>query len=417
MSARTEPRPIYLILGAMVLVGASVTGTLALSGRLAPSSAAAGEAGEGHKEGGHEEGHKEGGHEEGHEAGEEHHEGVIELSEAARENAGLEVREAGPGQLSTTITLPGEIAINADRLAHLTPRVSGTVTEVKGQLGQRVKKGDVLAVLQSNELSEISRDARAANAHLKLAQANFDRLDDLYKQGVVAQKEQLSAKTDLEEAKIAAESANQMLALASEGGVGATYTLKAPIDGTILEKHVTLGEVLKSESVAFVLADLSSVWVELTVYAKDLARIDVGQTVRVRADGIDEPATGTIEFLGATASSVSRSSHARVVLTNPGAKWRPGLFVSAEVAVATDQVDVVVPADAVQTVEGKSVVFVEDGEHFEVREVTPKRTGLDKDGVAVVSIELGLAKGDKYVAKNAFVLKAELGKGSAEHDH
>lgn len=402
MSARTEPRPAYLLLGAIVLVGASVAGTLALSGRLAPAPT-----------GEHEEA-KEGGHGEGEHHGE--HEGRLELSEKARENADLEVRAAGSGELATTVTLPGEIAVNADRLAHLTPRVSGTVTEVKGQLGQRVRKGEVLAVLQSNELSEISRDARAANAHLKLSQANFDRLDELYKQGVVALKEQLAAKTELEEAKIAAESANQMVALASEGGVGANYTLKAPIDGTILEKHVTLGEVLKGESVAFVLADLSSVWVELTVYAKDLARIDVGQSVRVRADGIDDPATGTIEFLGAVASTESRSSHARVVLTSPGPRWRPGLFVSADVAVNTEQVDIVVPAEAVQTVEGKSVVFVEDGEHFEVREVTPKHTGLDKEGKPVVGLALGLAKGERYVAKNAFVLKAELGKGSAEHD-
>lgn len=429
MSGRQEPRPLYLILGALVLMGASVAGTLALSGRLKPTS----EGGEaGHEEGGHEEeGHKEGGHAEaGHEEGgheghgheeegghKEQSEGTVELSEDARKNAALEMREAGPGQVSSTVTLPGEITINADKLAHVTPRVSGTVFEVKGQLGQRVKKGDVLAVLQSSELSQISRDARAAAAHLKLAQANFDRLDELYKQGVVAQKEQLTAKTDLEEAKIAVDSAYQMLSAAGDGGGGANYPLKAPIDGTILEKHITLGEVLKGDSEAFVIADLSSVWVELTVYAKDLARVDIGQAVSVRADGIDAPAAGTIEFLGSVASTVSRSSRARVVLTDPGPKWRPGLFVSADVAVTTAVADIVVPAEAVQTVDGKSVLFVDEGEHFEARVVTTKRAGLATDGTPVVTIEHGLAKGEWYVAKNAFVLKAELGKGSAKHDH
>lgn len=426
MTAAAEPRPLYLILGAIVLVGASVAGTLALSGRLAPKAAEAGHRDEaGHAQGKSEE--REGEHAHG-EHGDEQHggaedahgvesEGVVVLSEAARKNAGIELREAGPGEVSSTITLPGEITINADKLAHLTPRVSGTVIEVKGQLGQRVRKGDILAVLQSSELSQISRDARAATAHLKLAQANFDRLDELYKQGVVAQKEQIVAKTDLEEAKIAVDSAYQMLSAAGDGGGGANYPLKAPIDGTILEKHVTLGEVLKGDSEAFVLADLSSVWVELTVYAKDLARVDVGQTVSVRADGIDEPASGTIEFLGSIASSVSRTSRARIVLTAPGSKWRPGLFVSADVAVAQAEGEIVVPSEAVQTVDGKTVVFVDEGKHFEARVVTTRRAGLAKDGTPVVTVELGLAKGEHYVAKNAFVLKAELGKGAAKHEH
>lgn len=342
--------------------------------------------------------------------------GRVQLSEEARANAKLELATAGSGKVWVTATLPGEVALNADRVAHISPPVSGTVREVKADLGQRVKKGDLLLVMESRELAELSREARATSQRVQRAEADLKRVEGLVADGVVADKERLAAKSELEQARIARDAAGQMLASAGTSG-GATLSLRAPIDGVVIEKHAALGEVLKDDSRVFVVADLSTVWVDLAVYAKDLARVDVGQRVRVFSDGIDAPAEGTIAFLGATASVADRTANARVVLTDPGPRWRPGLFVTAEVAVAEEDAALVVEDDAVQTVEGQPSVFVLEGDAFEARAVKLGKAGVREDGVRVVAVLSGLEPGARYVRKNAFVLKAELGKGEAEHEH
>jgi cobalt-zinc-cadmium efflux system membrane fusion protein len=167
-----------------------------------------------------------------------------------------------------------------------------------------------------------------------------------------------------------------------------------------------------------VIADLSTVWVNVTVYAKDLARIQIGQSVQVRAEGIVQAAGGTITYLGQVVGEETRSAHARVVLQSPGSSWRPGLFVTADVAVDRVSAPVVVADDAVQTVEGKPVVFVQEDDAFEARPITIGRRGKSGDTKGmVVEVLKGVAAGDRYVAGNSFILKAELGKSEAGHEH
>lgn len=343
--------------------------------------------------------------------------GHVELTAEGRKNAGIVVAKAGPGDVSVTLTLPGEVQLNADTLAHVTPRVEGTVREVKGQLGDVVKKGDVLAVLDSKELAALSGEARAAQERLKLARSNFERVEKLFADKIVPEKELIAKKQALAEARIDAESTALMLATAAPG-VSGTYKLVAPFDGTIIEKHASLGEVLKDETRVFIIADLSTVWVDISVYAKDLAKVSVGQSVVVRADGIEKPLVGTISFVGAIARGDVRAAQARVVLENPDRKLKPGLFVTAEVGIETVDSPVVIPDRAVQTTAGVNVVFVEEGEEFEARKVRTGRVGVRAaDRQVVVEILDGLEPGDTYVDEGSFVLKAELGKGHAGHEH
>jgi membrane fusion protein, heavy metal efflux system len=368
-----------------------------------------------HDEHGH--GEREAKHEE-HEAGHEDHAlGRVKLSDQGRVNAGIETAKVGPGSVSVTLSLPGEVELNADRTAHVTPRVAGTVREVKRQLGEVVKKGDVLAVLDSKELAQLSGQARAAVEKLKLARANFERVDKLYAEKIVPEKELLAKKQELAEAQIDVESTSLMLQSAGTGSAG-KYNLVAPFDGTIIEKHASIGEVLKDDTRVFVIADLSTVWVDITVYAKDLAKISVGQPVIVRADGIEKPLVGSISFVGAIAKSDARAAQARVVLQNPDGKLKPGLFVSAEIALERVDAAMVLPDDAIQKIEGSSVVFVEEDGSFEARKVKTGRVGVSgSDPRVVLEILGGLAPDEVYVDKGSFVLKAELGKGAAGHDH
>ncbi|NUP11852.1 MAG: efflux RND transporter periplasmic adaptor subunit [Polyangiaceae bacterium] len=348
---------------------------------------------------------------------EEHGAGRVKLTEEGRKNAGIEVAKAKSGTVNVTLSLPGEVALNADKTAHVTPRVGGTAREVNKQLGDVVKKGEVLAVLDSKELAELSGQARAAYERLKLAKANFERVEKLYNDKIVPEKEFLASKKELAEAQIEVEATSQMLASAGNGSSG-KYNLIAPLDGTIIEKHVSIGEVLKDDTRVFVIADLSTVWVDVTVYAKDLSKVAVGQSVVVRADGLDKPLVGTISFVGAIAKSEARAAQARVVLPNPDGKLKPGLFVTADIALDKADAEVVVPDDAIQSLESTSVVFVEEEGTFEARRVRTGRVGTNGSG-GLLSVEIvgGLEPGEAYVEKGSFILKAELGKGSAGHEH
>ena len=400
------PSPVALWAGALALVATTAGATIAIDRAIDRASARP-------AHGDHEE-HGE------HESAQGEHEGEadrVELTSEGRANAGIELAAAGPGEVDMTLTLPGQVTVNGEALAHVTPRVGGIAREVKSRIGDQVKRGDVLALIDSRELSEISREARSSRERVKLADANLTRIEKLYKEGIVPEKEYLAAKQAYVEAKIEEESAAQMLATTGTGG-GGTYKLLAPIDGTVIEKHITLGEVVKDEQPAFVIADLSTLWIDVTIYSKDLAWVAVGQPVRVRAEGIKTPAAGKISFLSATATGEARTTSARVLLDNSSGVWKPGLFVVADIAIERIKANVVVPEEAVQTLEGKSVVFVEDGDGFKAQPVKVGHVGLDADGRAkFVEIESGLQPGSRYVSKGSFTLKAELAKGSAGHEH
>jgi cobalt-zinc-cadmium efflux system membrane fusion protein len=370
----------------------------------------------------HEDGHDDGdgdhaGHDDhaghGHEG---HAAGRVKLSQEAIETAGIETSVAGPGKVAATLSLPGEIRLNDEALSHVTPRIGGTVREVKKKIGDVVKKGEVMALLDSRELADITREARAAGERVKLAASSFERVEKLYKDSIASEKEYLTAKKELAEAKIDRDAAAQALAASGSTGTGSGYPLLAPFDGTIVEKHIAVGEVLKEDTRTFVIADLTKLWVQVNVFAKDLARVEVGQPARVKADGIQEAAVGKIEFITALASEMTRSATARIVLESPGPKWKAGLFVTADVAIEEIDAPVVLPDDAVLQIDGKPVVFVDEEGTFEARLVGLGRVGFSGD-VQVVEIVSGLAAGDRYVSKGAFTLKAELGKGAAGHDH
>jgi cobalt-zinc-cadmium efflux system membrane fusion protein len=397
------------VLGALALVALSVAGTLAAQRVLHH-----GEAGHGHEDEHAEGAHGEGAH------GEHRGEGKIRLTPAMLENAKVTTRTSGPGKVVMALSLPGEVALNVDRVAHVTPRVSGTVREAKSQLGDVVKKGDTLAILDSRDLAEMQREALAAKERLDLAETNFKRQEQLWQEKISAEKDYLAAKQALAEAKIEHRAASQKLAAgAGARTAGGGLVLTAPLDGTIIEKHAVVGEVLNDDKLAFVVADLSSLWVNVTVYAKDLPRVHVGQKVIVRAEGIVEPAYGELSYIDRVVGEQTRSATARVVLDQPPAKWRPGLFATAEIVLDEVEVPIAVLQDAVQRVDGKSVVFVKEGEFFVTHTVTTGRQGYATGSNHEVLIEVlgGLNAGETYAAENSFILKAELGKAAAGHEH
>lgn len=362
-------------------------------------------------------GHDDHQHEDGHE------EGAVWLSPDARSTFGIEVTEAGPGKLEHTITLPGEVRLNADKVAHIVPRVSGMVREVRKNLGDAVIAGEVIAVLDSRELADAKAADLAAASRHDLAKANIERIQKLFEKKIAPEEELLKARQTLAETDIdhkTAEAKLHALGLTQEQVEKlheekdtdySRYEIKAPFAGAVIEKHITLGEVVSPDTSCFVLADLSNVWIDVTVYPQDVAHVSVGRPVDVTAAGIG-PQRGEIQYVSPKIEESTRTGMARVVIPNPDRRWRPGMFVSADLVVSDEEAAIVVPNAAIQTIENQTVVFVEEHDEFKKRPVLVGRIVGSRS-----EIVKGLDAGERYAASGTFILKAELGKAEAEHEH
>ena len=190
------------------------------------------------------------------------------------------------------------------------------------------------------------------------------------------------------------------------------YELRAPISGTVIDRLISLGEYAAEQKPAFIVADISTVWVDLSVYRRDLPRVRVGDRLLIDVGDGGKPIEGSISYISPVGSSDTQTALARAVVRNEGLRLRTGLFVAARLILTAKQVPVAVRAGAVQTVENRNVVFVRTGDKFEIRDV--ELGGRDADNVEIV---FGIIGGDKYAARNSFVVKAELAKGSATHEH
>lgn len=189
-----------------------------------------------------------------------------------------------------------------------------------------------------------------------------------------------------------------------------TYSITSALTGVVAERHINVGEQTNDKT-AFVVADLSTVWVDIAVFPRDAAKVRVGQVVRVGNPANDITAEGEIIAVAALGTSANQSLSARVLLNNAERQWTPGLFVNADVILAKKPVALAIRNEALQDHEGKQVVFVKGKEGFEPRPVKLGRT----DG-EISEVLGGVKAGETYASKNSFIIKAELGKDGAEHE-
>jgi cobalt-zinc-cadmium efflux system membrane fusion protein len=353
-----------------------------------------------------------------------HGEEIVRLSDAELREFGIHLETARAGTLDQYIELPGEIVLNADRIAHVVPRVAGIVRKVQGKVGDRVKAGQPLAVLESRELAEAKAAYLAAIELEKLAKVNFKREERLWKKKVTSEQEYLDAGQAFAEARITKNSTEQQLhALGITHAVlknlpehpDASYTrfeIRAPQGGTIIEKHMTLGENVGADAGVFTIADLSSVWVNLNIYQKDLVSIRKGQSVEIEIGHGIPSVKGAIAWVGPQVDEATRTAKARIELANPDGSLRPGLFVTAKVMVGSSRAGLMVPKSALQMFEGKTVIFVQTDKGFE-----PKPVELGRKNGTAVEILSGLMTGQTYAAEGSFTLKAQLSKGAFDDGH
>lgn len=190
------------------------------------------------------------------------------------------------------------------------------------------------------------------------------------------------------------------------------YEVKSSIAGTVIGKDVRQGEFVKEGEVIYSVADLSTVWVDLNVHRKDFDRLKVGEAVTIFAGEGMTNATGTVSYISPFGAEDTQTMLARVELPNPQGHWRPGLFVTGEIVVEEAEVPVAVKASALQSFRDWQVVFMAEGGMFEIAILELGRR--DAEWAEVVS---GLSAGQKYAAENSFIIKADVLKSGASHDH
>ncbi len=349
------------------------------------------------------------------------HDDHLVLTDKELDEFEIKLGKAGSGSIRETLTLPGEITLDPDRLIHIVPRVSGITKQVYKTLGDSVKTGDLLATLSSRELAEIKAETEAANSRYKLAISTYEREKELRKEGLTSEREFQEAQQIKDNAYIEYKLAKQKLRAIGIEQIDdqcnddcdlTLYEIRSPSAGVITEKHVVQGELLNEQSRPFVISNLDRIWVNLTVYQKDLEKIKTGQHVRVISGYGIPDVDSVIDYISPKVSEETRSASARVVIDNKDQKWRPGLFVSVQVTLSDYTSDIVIPKTAIETIDNQSVVFIKSEEGFE-----PHPVKLGRSDHTHVEVLDGLASGEQYVSKNAFVLKAQMQKSSFGDGH
>lgn len=352
------------------------------------------------------------------------YEGRLQMAAVSLASGEIGIESAGPQTIATRLKLPGEVKIKHDKRVHIVPRVAGVVVAIPNGLGATVKQGETLLVLESRELATLKSAYLTAGERLELAQATYSREHGLWQQKISSEQDYLQAQKALREAEISVKSASQSLQalglstrdLANAGKSGAAalnrFEVRAPFAGVIISRQVAIGSSVSADAPVFELANIADMEVEVAVYPQHLDQIKVGQKVSVRALGADLVAHGEVSFLSTQVGVSSRAAIAHVEFPNPDGRWREGQFVETDIVLEQTTVPVAVNAEAIQAFRDWQVVFAQYGEQYEIRPLELGRS----DGIWV-EVVAGLPAGQPYVAHNSFVMKAELGKAGATHDH
>lgn len=288
-----------------------------------------------------------------HEHGDEHMEHGKEITEvdktkitdSAAKKMGIVIDKVQNATISQTLQLTGRITLNQNKKAKVLARFPGVVKEVKVNLGEQVKKDQVLAIVESNQSLR-------------------------------------------------------------------TYDIKAPINGAVLERNTNIGDVASSEPI-FVIADLSTVWAKFHVFSEDTEKVKADQAVQIHTIDDDVNAKGKIDMVFPTADELSQTHIVIVELSNDEGKWRPGMTVEGDVSIYEKDVRLAVKESALQKLDSDEyVIFVKKNDEYIAKQVI---TGIRGGGY--VEIKNGLEEGELYVAEGSFIIKSDILKSTAEHEH
>lgn len=347
----------------------------------------------------------------------------VTLDAGAVAAAGIETWKAEPVEVGSVLTLNGNVAFDENRLLAVSTLVPGRVVQLPVDLGQAVSKGQPVAWIESVELGRMRQEYLRAATEAEIAEKAYERAKLLVEGKAISAGEFQQREGDYRSKQAALAGAELALRQAGDDprqarSAGAPrVAVRAPFAGRVIDRKVTPGTLVEALHPLVTVADLSTVWVFLRVYAKDLGAIRKGLPITVTTEALpDARFSGTIDYVGSEVDPNTRTTRIRATVRNAGERLRPGLFVSGRVEVPSgarkEEKLLVVPAGAIQTLQGKPTIFVETAPNTFARRAIEQGRGFG-DYVEVLA---GLELGENVVVEGSFILKSQFSKAELVED-
>ena len=342
---------------------------------------------------------------------------VVTLDTMAQRIAGIQLVIASPS-VSDELLANAMITFDANRVAIVAPRTEGRIARVLTDLGQEVRAGQVLALVESPDVGQTRGDLDRARSAVSIAKRNYEREKRLFEEQISPQKEMLDAEVIYRTAEADYRSAvSKLQTYGATSGSGGTYGLRSAVGGTVVERNASPGLLVGPSTNVFTVADLRHVWITVDAYETDLKRVHPGAAATVSVTALpDETFKGRVTYAGGVVDTTSRTVKLRVTVENEGRRLRPGMFAQVRIAAPSGKPQtgaVALPELAVQDVNGKPTVFVNTAPgRYVARAVA---TGA-RAGNGSIFVTKGVQPGERVVVQGAFQLKSELMKASLGED-
>lgn len=346
-------------------------------------------------------------------------EGEIQLTAQQIVEHGLKVETVTKGELNSFVTLPGKLVVNTDQQAHISPNFSGHVEQVHVAMGQYVERGQTLAVLSVPELIDQQANLSMAQSSLRLAQQEYQREQQLWSQGISAKQELQRAENAYRQAQITVQSQQARLEALGATGQNGRFAIRAPISGMISQKDIVVGENVQLADQLFIIENLKDIWLEFNLPNTSNVQLQTGQLLKFKVNGSDQDYQAKVQTLNSQADAQTGRLQVRAKVTTQANVLRPNVLVNVLVSETQAKTALRIQKKALQQVEGKSVVFVMESEekgntHLKAQPIEVGVSSQDGQWLEVIS---GLTERQKYIADGSFLLKSELEKDEAGHEH
>ena len=332
---------------------------------------------------------------------------------------GIQLALVEVGAITKSASYPAKVTVNTDRQAHVSPAFSGYVEKVNVELGQRVVKGQALATLMVPDLVDQQANLQMVQANLELARQDYERERQLWSQGISAKQDYQRAYNTYKQAQIQVQASKSRLsAFGAALGSNGRYVLTAPISGIISKKDLVVGENVQLANQLFIIDQLDQLWLEFIAPSADLSAIGLNQQIEFKSLQTGNLFKAQIQSLNTEADLQTGRLQVRAKILSSATELRPNLMVNVQLQQAGSSQALRILKSAIQKVEGKDVVFVasEHDQNIEFK-AQPVVLGQISGNAEWVEVQSGLTQGQQYAAQGSFLLKSELEKGEASHEH
>lgn len=355
------------------------------------------------------------------EAGHEEEKAGVTLTTAQLSDLGVKLATVGSTRYAKPMRFSGEIKFNIDQQYQVTAPLQARVEQIHAQLGQYVNKGQPLATLWVPELIGMQRDIEQNRAKLKLNQQEYQREQSLFRQGMTAQRDVQAAEYNSKLAQIELDASIAQLNgyQSSLSAANGRVVLRAPASGTISQRSISLGQMVSTSMPLYSISALESSWVEFAVPVSQADRIQAGMSVQIEAQG-QRAVTGRVLQISSQADPQTRQLLVRAQVNEAAVWFKPNIWVDVTVGGESQVINLAVPANAIQSLNGQTVVFIaknsaEAKDSYEFHPQPVSSTPLE--GSDWVQVTAGLTAGQQYASSETFLLKSEIEKSEASHAH